>query len=142
MRRKPHFTGAFAGGRGIVKTPGNNHFSDPPGVWEEWTPGIDIFGYSDRVEIYVDLAGVSREEIELSVTPYQIAIRGYRRRPGAREWPRLTLAMEIETGRFSRCVQIPLPVEPESVTARQENGLLCIQLPLVVPGRSKGGETG
>ena len=38
--------------------------------------------------------------------------------------------IEIPAGPFQRQIRLPLPVDPEQVAARQENGLLWITLPL------------
>ena len=38
--------------------------------------------------------------------------------------------MEIECGRFGREIQLPVEVNRDRVSARQENGLLWIVLPI------------
>jgi HSP20 family molecular chaperone IbpA len=39
--------------------------------------------------------------------------------------------MEIESGPFVRILKFPRDIDTEKVTARQENGLLWITLPIV-----------
>lgn len=98
-----------------------------------WVPHINAYRYEDRYEICLDLAGVPKADIEVEVAPNRLRISGERRVP---EQSRCesgccqVLALEIEIGRFFRELTLSSPVEPEKVSARQENGLLWILLPL------------
>ncbi|MCB1230339.1 MAG: Hsp20/alpha crystallin family protein [Verrucomicrobiae bacterium] len=108
----------------------NLHFSDfyPTAGWR---PDINAFRYDDRFEICVDLAGVEKDAIVVEVLTDRIRISGERHQPGLEcENCRQVIALEIESGHFAREVTLPAEVEPEQVTARQENGLLWIVLPL------------
>lgn len=98
-----------------------------------WVPHINAYRYEDHYEICLDLAGVPKADIEVEVSPGRLRISGERRVP---EHGRCeggccqVLALEIENGRFFRELTLSAPVDPEKVSARQENGLLWVVLPL------------
>src|SRR2546428_13883276 len=98
-----------------------------------WEPAINASHCEKCVRICVDLAGVERSQIDLTVEPQRVLIRG------ARELPEPTpaegravrlLAMEIDYGPFEREVALPAEVEITEAHAEQRNGLLWISLPL------------
>jgi HSP20 family protein len=108
-----------------------SHFSRfAPHAWE---PAINAYRCEKCIRICVDLAGVDRSLINLTVESQRVVIRG------ARELPEPTrtedravqlLAMEIDYGPFIREVPLPAEVEIEKAHAEQRNGLLWISLPL------------
>ena len=98
-----------------------------------WQPAINAFRCEAAVKICVDLAGVEKSMIDLTVEPRQVVIRGTRQTPepahgegGALQ----LLALEIDYGPFARAVPLPVEVDVEGATAEQENGLLWIYLPV------------
>ncbi len=108
----------------------NLHFSDfyPTAGWR---PDINAFRYDDRFEICVDLAGVEKEAIVVDVLADRVRLTGERHQPAPEcQTCRQVIALEIESGHFAREIVLPAEVEPEKVTARQDNGLLWIILPL------------
>jgi len=109
----------------------NLHFSDfyPTAGWH---PDINAFRYDDRLEICVDLAGVEKDAIVIDVLADRVRLSGERAPqppPECRDC-RQVITLEIESGRFAREISLPTEVEPDGVSARQENGLLWIILPL------------
>lgn len=108
----------------------NLHFSDfyPTAGWR---PDINAFRHDDRFEICVDLAGVEKDAIVVDVLTDRLRISGERHQPAPESQTcRQVIALEIESGRFAREIVLPAEVDPEKVTASQDNGLLWISLPL------------
>jgi HSP20 family molecular chaperone IbpA len=100
---------------------------------EAWAPAINVYRCTDSVKICVDLAGVQKSAIEVQVQPGRLVIRGQRPPPEPLDTGcqmRQVLAMEIDYGPFERRVILPPECAAESVTAKQSNGLLWIDLPL------------
>jgi HSP20 family protein len=98
-----------------------------------WEPAINAYRCETCIRVCVDLAGVERSLIDLTVEPRRVVIRG------TRELPEPTheegsavqlLAMEIDYGPFLREVSLPAEVEIDKAHAEQRNGLLWISLPL------------
>lgn len=133
MPRKVRLTRMIGRMGDVVHDLNNLHFStfrSPEG----WQPDITAYRYDDRIEIWVDLAGVDKSDISVDVLPDRVRISGERRPPlQARDMSsqcRQVLTMEIECGRFGREIVLPAEVDRRRVTAKQENGLLWIVLPL------------
>lgn len=100
---------------------------------QTWQPPINAFRCESAVRICVDLAGVDRSVIELTVEPQRIFVRGERQAPepsDAEGRPVQVLALEIDYGPFEREVILPAAVDVDQVRAEQKNGLLWICLPL------------
>jgi len=110
------------------------HFSQFQST-QGWAPEINVYRYDDRIEIWADLAGVEKADIEIDVLPDRLRIAGNRRPPlptrDTSSQCRQVLAMEIESGHFGREIVLPVEVDRDRVSARQENGLLWIVLPTV-----------
>ena len=103
------------------------------GRGDTWTPAVNIYQVGGRIEICVELAGIDRQAIEVSVEPGRLTVRGHRHAPQPQHdehEPMRVLAMEIDHGPFERVVSLPDEVNIAAVDAEQINGLLCIRLPL------------
>jgi len=98
-----------------------------------WQPAINAYRCDKCIRVCVDLAGVERSRIDLTVEPERLIVRGVRDVPEpthAEERPVQMLAMEIDYGPFERDIVLPADVEIDQATAEQRNGLLWISLPL------------
>lgn len=101
-----------------------------------WQPAINAFRCGSSLRVCVDLAGVDREEIEVQVEPHRLWIRGVRSAPEpwcGEDAARQVLALEIDSGPFSRELKLPVAVKVDEVTAQQRQGLLWIELPIAEP---------
>src|SRR5690348_9113810 len=81
-----------------------------------WAPAINAYRCRSAVHIFVDLAGVARSEIELTVEPHRLVLRGNRRppEPDPRTQEALqVLALEIDHGPFERELVFRAEVDPE-----------------------------
>jgi len=100
---------------------------------EAWRPAINAFRCPDHITICVDLAGVDQAAIDIQVEPRRLLVRGRREAPepaGEQGKAVQVLALEIDYGNFERRLELPAEVDPQQVTAEQQNGLLWIRLPL------------
>ena len=98
-----------------------------------WQPAINAYRCEKCIRVCVDLAGVDRSQIDLTVEPQRIVVRGERDVPEpthAEGGAMQLLAMEIDYGPFERELHLPEVVDIERVHAEQRNGLLWISLPL------------
>jgi HSP20 family protein len=99
---------------------------------DRWAPPINAYKCPQGFAICVDLAGVKKEEISLHVERRVVRLEGQREIPepkGKEEKARQILAMEIDSGPFSREVTLPMEVEPDCVRAEYKDGYLWIYLP-------------
>jgi HSP20 family molecular chaperone IbpA len=100
---------------------------------QAWEPAINAYRCEKSIRICVDLAGVDRALIDLTVEPRRVVIRGTRELPEPTDDEGCALqllAMEIDYGPFIREVPLPAEVEIEQAHAEQRNGLLWISLSL------------
>ena len=98
-----------------------------------WEPAINAYRCDKCIRVCVDLAGVERSRIDLTVEPERLIVRGMRDVPEpthAEGRAVQLLAMEIDYGPFEREVLLPASVDIDNVHAEQRNGLLWISLPL------------
>ncbi|MDF1812339.1 MAG: Hsp20/alpha crystallin family protein [Verrucomicrobiales bacterium] len=134
MPRKIKLSRAIGKTGDVASQLGTLHFNDFHSS-DGWRPNINAYRYDNRFEIWVDLAGIEKSEISVDVLPNRVRISGERKPPiptkDASSQCRQVLSMEIESGRFAREIELPGEVDREEVTAKQENGLLWIVLPLV-----------
>jgi HSP20 family protein len=99
----------------------------------KWQPPINAFRCDTAVKICVDLAGVEKASIELTVEARRIVLSGTRETPEPADGEGRAvqvLALEIDYGPFERAVELPAEVDVEGAHAEHENGLLWIHLPL------------
>lgn len=94
----------------------------------EWCPPINAYQAESEFVICVDLAGVDRSAIELSVEPRRVVLRGHRHPPGPAGRPAI-IALEIDHGPFEREIPLPDDVRPQIVRAEHRQGILWIHLP-------------
>ena len=104
---------------------------------EAWSPNVNLYETQGSYVVCVDLAGVDKDKIEITVDRHVLKLRGHRQVPaglpgtasegqGARVRVHL---MEIDHGAFCREVELPEDVMHAEINARHDNGLLWIELP-------------
>ena len=96
-----------------------------------WQPAVNLYETPTALLVCVDLAGMKKDDFDLSVQENMLIIRG--RRPGPRPAGepvdlRVHL-MEINSGDFYREVEIPSAVRQDEISASYGDGLLWITLP-------------
>ena len=77
------------------------------------------------------MAGVAREDINLSITQNSLTIRGMREDPAPKDGKRSYYKMEISFGPFERRIPLPAHVVPEEAETESLSGLLRVKLPKV-----------
>jgi HSP20 family molecular chaperone IbpA len=86
----------------------------------------------------VDLAGVEPQDIDLTVEPERLWIRGHRSPPEPQsDEPEMAfpiksvrlLAMEIGYGLFERAITIPKDADLSRIATAWDNGILWVEIP-------------
>jgi HSP20 family protein len=105
---------------------------------EVWTPNVNLYETETEYKVCVDLAGVEKEKIDITVVDQRLTLRGQRPVPRCDTPPCANDAephklrvhlMEIDHGQFVREVELPHDVITDQITARYVDGLLWIDLP-------------
>jgi len=96
-----------------------------------WQPDVNLYENDKAYIVCVDLGGMTEQDFDVSVQSGVLLIRGERARPLPATSPSETKVhlMEINTGGFSREVEIPSRVQHERISAEYRDGLLWITLP-------------
>jgi len=92
-----------------------------------WLPSVNLYELPDKFLVCVDLAGVKREQIDLTVKDRVLRIEGHRHDP-LPDKKRVHL-LEIDEGFFCREVEIPATVSIEQIDAVYDEGYLWVHLP-------------
>jgi HSP20 family protein len=102
-----------------------------------FTPPVDV-SYADdpaRMIVTAALPGVRLDDLDIEIRQRELHLSGHRR-PGESE-TRVYQQIEIEHGPFHRVIELGADVVAEHTQATFEEGMLRIELPLVVPQRSR-----
>jgi HSP20 family protein len=100
--------------------------------WEEpeGQLGVDVYHTAETLVIKAIVAGVSPEDLDVSITRDMVTIRG--RREERQEVDNEDyFYKELYWGNFSRTIVLPQEIEVEEAEANEKHGLLVITLPKV-----------
>jgi HSP20 family protein len=76
----------------------------------------------------MDLPGLTADDLEIELLDGYLSVRGERRRPEVGEGKTFAHS-ERPFGRFERRFKVPEGVEPDSILARMDNGVLSLIVP-------------
>lgn len=96
-------------------------------------PVVDIFENEDTVTMKLDLPGVNREDIEISVEEGVLTIKG-EKRSNSPEGEKRTYHMRERTfGKFTRAFTLGETIDTNSVKAEFKDGVLILSMVRMVP---------
>jgi HSP20 family protein len=116
--------------------PRNTYEEDAGGYEEyEWEEpegqlGVDVYHTAETLVIKAIVAGVSPEDLDVSITRDMVTIRG-RREERQEVADDDYFYKELYWGNFSRTIVLPQEIEVEEAEANEKHGLLVITLPKV-----------
>ena len=119
----------LAKGFGLERLP--RRFGDVGRMAEmAWSPDIDVFERGGQLVVRADVPGLSKEDIRIDVDDDSITVSGERRQEQEERRGGLYRA-ERSYGWFSRTIPLPPGADPQTATARYQNGVLevCVDLP-------------
>lgn len=93
-----------------------------------WSPAVDIIETEDDIVLEAELPGMSKEEIEISLTGDTLTLSGERKFEQARNSEQY-LRIERQYGSWRRSFQMDVVIETSGVSASYENGVLTVRLP-------------
>lgn len=97
-----------------------------------WVPNTDVFVADNGLVVTVELAGMRREDLELTVEGNQLRVSG-QRPDGCRTGHCKFLVMEIDYGTFESVIELPAGYDLTRARASYQNGFLRIDVPAVSP---------
>jgi HSP20 family protein len=105
------------------------------GEWPSWAdfvpfagrlPRVDVIDRENEVVLRAEVPGLTKEDLEVSVSDRSVTIRGELKREEAE--PGEYYYREMSTGAFSRTVVLPAAVNAQAATVRLKNGILEMTL--------------
>jgi HSP20 family protein len=103
-----------------------------------WVPNTDAYLGESGLVIKVELAGLRRENLELTVDGHALRIAG-RRDDGCRTGNCSFLAMEINYGAFETVIEVPDGFDLTRAKASYLNGFLRVDIPVAESAAPAGG---
>jgi HSP20 family protein len=106
-----------------------------------WTPAVEISETTDELVITAELPGIDADEVHVVIDGDTLTIRG-EKRSERREGDDDTQYYLVERsyGSFQRSFTLPSTVDPESIVAEFNNGVLTVHLKKVNAERTRGRE--
>lgn len=95
---------------------------------QRWIPPMDLTERGDEYLLRADLPGLSSEDVEIEVKDDVLTISGERRSEHEDKGEGFH-RIERSFGRFSRSLDLPAGIDPDSVSAHFENGVLEVRVP-------------
>ena len=93
----------------------------------QWSLAVDLFDVGGEYLVAIDLPGVDKDKLNLSVTSDKIVLKGLREEgfkiPGNAE----VICLERGHGRFERVIRLPEQVDVDQVKAVFKNGVLRVK---------------
>lgn len=106
----------------------HNFLNPGLGVVGDRYPRVDVRESDTETIVAMELPGVGKEDVKVSVHDALLTVSGKRERrdiPEKSKWIR----NEIPQGEFSRSVPVPTGIEASKIQAELTNGILRIALP-------------
>lgn len=101
-----------------------------------WVPAADIKETDDALVVELDLAGVKKEDVDISLEQNLLKVTGERRHE-SEESKQGYHRVERFYGQFSRSFRLPRHVDPAKVKASMKDGVLHLELPKTEEARPR-----
>lgn len=89
---------------------------------------VDVFQDDQNIIIQSTVAGVSPDDLDVSITNDMVTIRGERRQTYSVD-PEDYFYQECYWGAFSRSIILPVEIDADRAEAKIRNGILTIRIP-------------
>ena len=104
-------------------------------LFSNWTPALDLYQTADNVVAVVELPGMRKEDINISLHDGMLTIAGERQSSsGEGESAERT---ERFSGKFRRSISLPTRVDASKVSATYKDGILTVTLPKAEEAKPK-----
>ncbi len=100
-----------------------------------FTPAVDILKHEKFIELHVIAPGMAKENFHLDLNEDRLIISG--ERVMAEDLKDNYKTLESRFGKFQRVFKLNKDINAEKISAKYENGILMINLPLVEKKDSK-----
>jgi HSP20 family protein len=106
------------------------------GLFSGWSPALDVFDDKDSLVVKVELPGLKKEEINISLHEGVLTVSGERKRDTEKKEGQ-SFRSERYFGKFQRSVTLPTAVDSSKVSASYKDGVLSVELPKAEEAKPK-----
>lgn len=99
-----------------------------PAANRRWAPAMDLVETGDEFVLRADLPGVAEQDVAIELEDTVLTVSG-ERRSEQESTAEGVHRVERAFGSFSRSLTLPRGVDPESISARFERGVLEVRIP-------------
>jgi HSP20 family protein len=124
----------------LQNQPGSSETSSTTAQALAWTPAVEISETPDELVITAELPGIDADEVHVMVDGDMLTIRGEKKSERREGDDTQFYLVERSYGMFQRSFTLPSTVDPESIVAEFNNGVLTIHLQKMAAERSRGRE--
>jgi len=93
-----------------------------------WVPAVDLIDKKDKLMAKVELPGVEKKDVKLSLNDSTLTIQGEMKKDEETEKENYYYR-ERAYGNYSRTISLPTEIDKENIKAKFKNGILEITMP-------------
>src|SRR5207302_3013197 len=112
----------------LFELPSWSNFGRQGQLFTGWSPALDLYQSNDNVNAVVELPGMRKEDIEISLHDGTLTISGERKRESSSNGEKAERT-ERYVGTFRRSIALPTRVDANKVSATYRDGILTVTLP-------------
>ncbi len=120
---------------GLFDLPVTGNFARQAQLFSGWAPALDLHQNNDNVVAIVELPGMRKEDIDISLHDGMLTIAGERQ--SSTSDGENAERTERFSGKFRRSITLPTRVDAGKVTASYKDGILTVTLPKVEEAKPK-----
>jgi HSP20 family protein len=94
-----------------------------------WTPRVDVHEEPDQYVVEVDLPGLSKDDIDVTMENDVLTISGERKREQEKKDRDRVFRRERFCGQFTRSMSFPGDVDVDNIAGSFKDGVLTLTLP-------------
>ena len=99
-----------------------------PEGWRDLVPSLEIHEDENQFTVNVDVPGIERKDIDISVTGNTLTFKGERKHEEKKR-EKGYFYSERRYGSFQRSIQLPSEVESDKIAASYKDGVLEVTIP-------------
>jgi HSP20 family protein len=119
----------------LFELPFWSNFGRQTQLFSGWTPALDLYQNNDNVVAVIELPGMRKEDIEISLHDGMLTIAG-ERRTETQDGEKAERS-ERYVGKFRRSITLPTRVDANKVSATYKDGILTVTLPKAEEAKPK-----
>jgi HSP20 family protein len=117
-------------------TPSASKGDNGNGAVRRWIPALDLVETQDDFVLKADLPGMNEGDVDVELENNVLTISG-ERKAEHEEQHEGYYRLERATGSFARSLSLPEGIDPESVAATFDNGVLTVRIPKPVQAKPR-----